>query len=62
MLPCRFIFKDNILGVIALQSFAEMIKLKNEKERIEFVPSKERMQFKSRDLFEVMMLEKIYYT
>ena len=47
-------FKDNILGAIALQSFAEMIKLKYEKERIEFVLSEEWMQFKSRDLFEVM--------
>jgi len=47
-------FKDNILGAIALQSFAEMIKLKYEKERVEFKLSEERMQFKSRDLFEVM--------
>ena len=47
-------FKDNIMGAIALQNFSEMIKLKYEKEKVDFKVSGEDMRFKSRNLLEVM--------
>ncbi len=47
-------FKDNIMGAIALQNFSEMIKLKYEKEKVEFNVSGEDMLFKSRNLLEVI--------
>ncbi len=47
-------FKDTIMGAIALQNFSEMIKLKYEKEKVEFNVSGEDMRFKSRNLLEVM--------
>ena len=47
-------FKDNIMGAIALQNFSEMIKLKYEKEKVEFEVSEEEVRFKSRNLLEVM--------
>ena len=47
-------FKDNIMGAIALQNFSEMIKLKYEKEKVDFNVSGEDMRFKSRNLLEVM--------
>ena len=47
-------FKDNIMGAIALQNFSEMIKMKYEKEKVEFEVSEEEVRFKSRNLLEVM--------
>ncbi len=42
------------MGAVALQSFSEMIKFKYERERVDFELTGERVEFKSRDLFEVM--------
>ena len=46
--------RTNITFDYALQSFSEMIKLKYEGERVDFDLTGERVEFKSRDLFEVM--------
>ncbi len=47
-------FQDNIMGAIALNNFSDMLKLKYEKEKVDFEVSEEEMRFKSRNLLEVM--------
>jgi hypothetical protein len=42
------------MGAIALQNFSEMIKLKYEKEKVEFEVSEEEVCLKSKNLLEVM--------
>ncbi len=42
------------MGAVALQNLSEMIKLKYEKEKVDFEVSEKEMRFKSRNLLEVM--------